>query len=126
MIFIEVTRDEDGRNKGRRTKRRYDAIKEAVVKLKKEQKEVFNKEVLDVLNAKTPADLDDERLVLYFMQNGKCMYCGKPLEINQLDKYQVDHILPQSYIKDDRRLFTVNITSAKPIQCCWIIRLLRI
>lgn len=100
-IFIEVTRDEDGRNKGRRTKRRYDAIKEAVVKLKKEQKEVFNKEVLDALNAKTPADLDDERLVLYFMQNGKCMYCGKPLEINQLDKYQVDHILPQSYIKDD-------------------------
>lgn len=100
-IFIEVTRDEDGRNKGRRTKRRYDAIKEAVAKLKKEQKEVFNKEVSDALNSKTPADLDNERLALYFMQNGKCMYCGKPLDINQLDKYQVDHILPQSYIKDD-------------------------
>ena len=100
-IFIEVARDEDGRNKGRRTKRRYDAIKEAVAKLKKEQKEVFNKEVQDDLISKTPADLDDERLALYFMQNGKCMYCGKPLDINQLDKYQVDHILPQSYIKDD-------------------------
>ena len=29
------------------------------------------------------------------------MYCGKDLDIKQLDKYQVDHILPQSYVKDD-------------------------
>lgn len=100
-IFIEVTRDEDGRNKGRRTKRRYDAIQEAVKVLKKEQKEYFDANVADLLKNTAPAALDDERLALYFMQNGKCMYCGKDLDINQLDKYQVDHILPQSYVKDD-------------------------
>lgn len=100
-IFIEVTRDEDGRNKGRRTKRRYDAIQEAVKVLKKEQKEYFDANVADLLKKTAPAALDDERLALYFMQNGKCMYCGKELDINQLDKYQVDHILPQSYVKDD-------------------------
>lgn len=100
-IFIEVTRDEDGRNKGRRTKRRYDNIKNAIAALKKEQKEYFNKDVSDSLNKTNPSDLDNERLALYFMQNGKCMYCGKDLDIKQLDKYQVDHILPQSYVKDD-------------------------
>lgn len=100
-IFIEVARDEDGRNKGRRTKRRYDNIKNAIAALRKEQKEYFNKDVSDSLNKTNPSDLDNERLALYFMQNGKCMYCGKDLDIKQLDKYQVDHILPQSYVKDD-------------------------
>lgn len=100
-IFIEVARDEDGRNKGRRTKRRYDAIQEAVKVLKKEQKEYFDTDVANRLKNTTPTALDNERLALYFMQNGKCMYCGKDLDINQLDKYQVDHILPQSYVKDD-------------------------
>lgn len=100
-IFIEVTRDEDGRNKGRRTKRRYDAIQEAVKVLKKEQKEYFDADIAERLKNTAPAALDNERLALYFMQNGKCMYCGKDLDINQLDKYQVDHILPQSYVKDD-------------------------
>ncbi|HIT45405.1 MAG TPA: type II CRISPR RNA-guided endonuclease Cas9 [Candidatus Aphodovivens excrementavium] len=100
-IFVEVAREEDGRNKGRRTKRRYDAIKEAIGNLKREHKEHFDKDVADRLNAAAPSDLDDERLALYFMQNGKCLYCGRELDISQLDKYQVDHILPQSYIKDD-------------------------
>lgn len=100
-IFIEVTRDEDGRNKGHRTKRRYDAIKNAISTLKKEKKEYFDKDVADRLSKTNSAELDNEKLALYFMQNGKCMYCGKDLDINQLDKYQVDHILPQSYIKDD-------------------------
>ena len=76
-IFIEVTRDEDGRNKGRRTKRRYDNIKSAISALKKEQKGYFDKEVADSFNRTNPADLDNEKLALYFMQNGKCMYCGK-------------------------------------------------
>lgn len=29
------------------------------------------------------------------------MYSGKPLDIRGLPSYQVDHIIPQSYIKDD-------------------------
>lgn len=45
--------------------------------------------------------LDNDRLTLYFIQQGKCMYSGKPLDISKLHLYQVDHILPQSFIKDD-------------------------
>ena len=29
------------------------------------------------------------------------MYTGKPLEINQLSNYDIDHIIPQAFIKDD-------------------------
>lgn len=43
----------------------------------------------------------NERLYLYFVQMGKCMYSSKPLNIDTLYLYEVDHILPQCYIKDD-------------------------
>ena len=29
------------------------------------------------------------------------MYSGKPLDINKLEFYEIDHIIPQSYIKDN-------------------------
>lgn len=95
-IFIEVTRDEDPRNKGKRTKKRYDALKSALSELKKEYADVYGE-----LSGRAPQDLDDERLMLYFSQCGKCMYSGKALDINRLQEYQVDHIIPQSYVKDD-------------------------
>lgn len=43
----------------------------------------------------------EERLHLYYLQEGKCMYTREPLDISSLHMYEVDHILPQSYIKDD-------------------------
>ena len=37
------------------------------------------------------------------MQCGKCLYSGEPIDINRLSSgdYEVDHIIPRSYIKDD-------------------------
>lgn len=101
-IFIEVTRDEDGRKKGQRTKRRYDMLKEAMKKLKEDSPEFLDSLVSSQLTerAKESADLD-EKLTLYFMQGGKSLYSGKSLDINRLSECQVDHIIPQSYIKDD-------------------------
>lgn len=98
-IFIEVTRDdEDPRQKNRRTKRRYDNLKEALSAFKKEDPQVWNE-----LNERSNNDLD-ERLTLYFMQRGKCMYSGDPIDINRIHDdalYEVDHVIPRSYIKDD-------------------------
>jgi len=47
--------------------------------------------------------LSNERLMLYFLQMGKSLYSEAEIDINRLftTDYQVDHILPQSYIKDD-------------------------
>lgn len=94
-IFVEVTRDEERKSKGRRTIRRFDAVKEALGKLKKEYAEVYA-EISGYKNR-----FDDERIALYFMQCGKCMYSGRPLDINRLQDYQIDHIIPRSYVKDD-------------------------
>ncbi len=42
-----------------------------------------------------------DRLFLYFMQAGRDMYTGKPLNFDNLSNYDIDHILPQAFIKDD-------------------------
>lgn len=98
-IFIEVTRDDDEKKKGKRTARRYDGLKEALQALKDE-----GAAVLSELKGLKPDQLDT-RLSLYFMQNGKSLYSGKPLDIRRVingdEAYQVDHIIPRSYIKDD-------------------------
>ena len=103
-VFIEVTRDDELDKRGKRTKRRYDALKEALTVFKKEYPEYCKggNEALGELKGISPVELD-ERLTLYFMQCGKCLYSGEPIDINRLSSgdYEVDHIIPRSYIKDD-------------------------
>ncbi|WP_322155915.1 type II CRISPR RNA-guided endonuclease Cas9 [Paratractidigestivibacter sp.] len=97
-IFVEVTRDEDSKSKGKRTKRRYDELKNALEAFKKDDPEIW-KEIC----AASPKDMD-ERLTLYFMQRGKCLYSKRRIDINQLSDsglYEVDHIIPRAYVKDD-------------------------
>lgn len=101
-IFIEYTRDIDPKDKNKRTKTRKKSIENALNALKKEFKDTeFSDKVYSEFKGKEQNDLNDERLVLYFMQNGKSMYSGRPLDINNLSQYQVDHIIPQCYTKDD-------------------------
>lgn len=45
--------------------------------------------------------IDKQKMLLYFMQEGKCLYCGNPLNIEDLNQYEVDHIIPRTLIKDD-------------------------
>lgn len=46
-------------------------------------------------------DLND-RLYLYFTQLGRDMYTGKPINIDEIStKYDIDHIFPQAFMKDD-------------------------
>lgn len=45
--------------------------------------------------------LSNNRLYLYYLQNGKDIYSGADLDINLLSTYDIDHIIPQSFIKDD-------------------------
>ncbi len=96
-IFIEVTRQEEAPEKKRRKDSRreqllalFDTI-EGIGQLKEE------------LMEKTDRELRSERLYLYFRQLGKCMYTGQHIDLLQLDTdlYDVDHIVPQSLVKDD-------------------------
>ena len=46
-------------------------------------------------------EINSQKMFLYFIQEGKCLYSGKPLNIEDLDSYEIDHIIPRTLIKDD-------------------------
>lgn len=100
-IVIEMARENQTTNQGKnrsqqRLKRLQDSMsnfKDASISLK------------DVDNS----DLQNDRLFLYYIQNGKDMYTGEELDIDHLSDYDIDHIIPQSFIKDnsiDNRVLT--------------------
>lgn len=97
-IVIEMPREDDIRNKKKRTKSREDQWETI-------KKELKGSSLLDEVKDKKYVSKNDikqdERLWLYLNQGGKCMYSGEKLEISELYKYDVDHILPRRFIKDD-------------------------
>ena len=96
-IFIEVTREDGTKGDEGRTVSRQKQL------LEKYKNIPAISELSDELKAKTDMQLRQERLYLYFRQLGKCMYSGEPIDLELLNtnQYDVDHILPRSYIKDD-------------------------
>lgn len=92
-IYIEFAREE---GKKERTQKRGKQLLAKYENLTYEIKPELLKELQTRKNENF-----DEKLYLYFLQNGKCLYSQKKLEIDNLSLYQVDHIIPQSYVKDD-------------------------
>ncbi len=45
--------------------------------------------------------LQNQKLYLYFLQNGLDAYTGEPIDYNHLELYDKDHIYPRSKVKDD-------------------------
>lgn len=99
-IYIEFARNEEIKKmKDTKTKqllKKYDEIENQLKELK-----LYDNKVYKELKKHQDDKNITEKMYLYFIQNGKCLYSGKPLNIDELDKYEVDHIRPQSYIKDD-------------------------
>ena len=100
-IYIEFAREEQEKKKRKDNRAKallkiYDKYEEEIRMLKD-----YNPNVYKELKKKQNEKDFNERLYLYFTQNGKCMYSSRPLNIDTLHLYEVDHILPQSYIKDD-------------------------
>jgi len=91
-IYLEIARGKDKNPK--RTTSRYDRVKEHL-------KQLADTGLINEFNNISKDDMSSDRLLLYFLQQGKCMYTGEVLDINQLSSYHIDHILPQAYIKDD-------------------------
>lgn len=98
-IFVEMTRGAKEDQKNKRTTSRRDKIKEFYDSFGKDE----YKELRAELESKTDEQLRGEKLYLYFMQLGRCMYSGERIELSELSskRYDVDHIYPQSKIKDD-------------------------
>lgn len=97
-IFIEMARG--GGVKGKRTDSRRRQIEKLYQMCNQEEVRELSKK----LEGKSDNELQSEVLFLYFMQLGRCMYSGEPIDIDRLklDSYvNVDHIYPQAYVKDD-------------------------
>lgn len=92
-IFIEMARENQTTTKGRnQSKMRRKVIEDGLKNLKDSILKEYPLE---------QANLRRNQLFLYYLQNGKDMYTGLDLEINDLSRYDMDHIIPQSFIKDD-------------------------
>lgn len=62
------------------------------------------KGLLDHLVSIDENQFQSDKFYLYFLQMGRCMYSGDPIDIDSLfdtSKYDIDHIIPQSLTKDD-------------------------
>lgn len=101
-IFVEMARGGTENLKGKRTKSRYEQLKELYAKCNLEDAREMEL-LLDSLGDDRDRKLQGEKLFLYYLQLGKCMYSGQPIDIEHLaDKsYDIDHIYPQSKVKDD-------------------------
>ena len=56
------------------------------------------------LNAREESEFKSKKLYLYYMQKGRCMYSGKPIDLKNLlndNLYDIDHIYPRHFVKDD-------------------------
>ena len=96
-IVIEMARENQTTARGKKnSQQRYKRIEDALKNLASGLDSNILKE-----NPTDNIQLQNDRLFLYYLQNGKDMYTGEALDINQLSSYDIDHIIPQAFIKDD-------------------------
>lgn len=55
----------------------------------------------ELKNMKDNKPLAKDKVFLYFKQMGRDAYTGEKLSLDNLQDYDIDHIYPQSFIKDD-------------------------
>ena len=96
-IVIEMARENQTTARGKKnSQQRYKRIEDSLKNLASGLDSNILKE-----NPTDNIQLQNDRLFLYYLQNGKDMYTGEALDINQLSNYDIDHIIPQAFIKDD-------------------------
>lgn len=94
-ISIEFTRSNQ---KSERTRSRMQYIQNVYKDI---AKEITDDSLLTELKSRNNNKDYTDRLYLYFTQLGRDAYTGKKLDIDNLSNYDIDHILPQAFIKDD-------------------------
>lgn len=116
-IFVETTRTNNADKKP--TDSRKKQLESLYKKIKDEEIKDLENEInstldfsnkKDRLNAVESSKLKSKKLYLYYTQLGRCMYSGESIDINELfnnNKYDIDHIYPQSKVKDDSFTNTV-------------------
>lgn len=101
-IFVEMARGGTQEQKGKRTESRKKQLLDYYKKVKDEDVSQFVK-ALESMDAEADNRLQDRKLYLYYLQLGKCAYTGHPVDLSRLadGSYNLEHIYPQSMVKDD-------------------------
>lgn len=111
-IFIEVTRHDDEKKKGKAELSRkeklealYKEADKATRDLDKDMRERMRRDIDSARNKLNEfsdnSALRKEKMYLYFIQLGRDAYTGREIYLSELNDYDIDHIYPQSKIKDD-------------------------
>lgn len=98
QIAIEFARESEknpklSKTRGNKLRQAYKEIADSLVE------ENIQEELEDAIASQK---LLKDKYYLYFMQGGRDAYTGERINIDEITKnYQIDHILPQAFIKDD-------------------------
>lgn len=99
-IFFETTREPEAKKKKDSRKKMLDDLYKDI----KTDVEEYNNSLATTNKEKSKIDesrFSEEKVFLYFLQMGRCMYSGQKLSLDHLSEYEVDHVVPRSYINDD-------------------------
>lgn len=82
---------------------RHEGEKKRSVSRKKQLQDLYKSAKLSAveLDKFTDTELQSKKLFLYFLQNGKSVYSGESIDLDNLENYDIDHIIPQAKVKDD-------------------------
>lgn len=95
-VFIEMARE---KMESKRTISRKQKLMELYKKCREEERDW-----LQELNDTKEQEFRRDKLFLYYTQKGRCMYSGESIRLADLwdnQKYDIDHIYPQSKVMDD-------------------------
>lgn len=109
-IVVEMARENQYTNQGKSNSQ------QRLKRLEESLKDLGSKILKENIPAK-PSKIDNnalqnDRLYLYYLQNGKDMYTGEELDIDRLSNYDIDHIIPQAFLKDNSIDNKVLVSSA--------------
>lgn len=102
-IFVEMARGGTPDQKGKRTTSRLQQLIDLYAKIKTEDARTLRDELKEMESRNESRNLQSKRLYLYYLQEGKCAYTGEPIDLKSLSskRYDIDHIYPQRFVKDD-------------------------
>lgn len=98
-FFVEVTRH---RGIKKRTSSRLDQIANLYKKAKIDK--MLLAQMQEMLSRKDIKEkIRSDKVFFYFLQLGRCAYTNKPIDLDSIfsETYDIDHIIPRAYLKDD-------------------------
>ena len=116
-VFISMTRGILPEQTGKRVLSRKEQIIRLYEKCAIPDVQLLKKQLASMGDA-ADSLLQSDKLFLYFIQLGKCIYTGRKIDIEGLSQgntgeFNIEHIYPQSLVKDDSIIYNEVLVNSK-------------